>query len=92
MWLEKNIGNTEEMKLIIKKRKAACVKSVTYVKICIMTFSIIYNDGIIYINIYYNMRMRACGDAWELYYSRIAYYSCDWVLSILLNMRSKIII
>ncbi len=49
------------MKLIIKTRKAACVKSVTYVKICIMTFSIIYNDGIIYI--YYNMRMRACGDA-----------------------------
>ena len=33
----------------------------------------------------------ACGGAWELaltsgelYYSRIAYYSCDWVLSILL--------
>ena len=24
----------------------------------------------------------------ELYYSRIAYYSCDWVLSILLNTRS----
>ena len=42
----------------------------------------------------------ACGGAWELaatpgelYYSRIAYYSCDWVLSILLNTRSvKLII
>ena len=37
-------------------------------------------------------RVLACGGAWELaaeswelYYSRMAYYSCDWVLSILLK-------